>query len=184
MNGVSARTDPIDLRHGPVALGRHVLLSQLGRGGMSVVYAAYDEDLDRKVAIELLHSGGPLQRARLRREAQALAQLTHPNVVRIYEIRAHEQLDYIVMELIDGVTLARWCREPTRTPADILAVHLSAGRGLAAAHAKGIVHRDFKPANAMVRSDGQVLVMDFGLARDERVAAPNCPPVRSCAEGQ
>ena len=178
---MSPREEPIDLRDGPVALGRHVLLTQLGRGGMSVVYAAYDQSLDRRVAIKILRAGGPLRRLRLRREAQTLAQLTHPNVVRIYEICEHEQLDYLVMELVEGVTLGEWCRKYERRSrsrdaswAAILEVYLAAGRGLAAAHAKGIIHRDFKPDNAMVRaSDGQVLVMDFGLAREAR--APREP---------
>jgi tetratricopeptide (TPR) repeat protein/predicted Ser/Thr protein kinase len=161
--------DPFDLSRGPIRLGRHVLLGTLGRGGMGVVYSAYDEKLDRNVAIKLLRTRRREQeRRRLVREAQALARLSHPNVVRIYEICEHEQFDYLVMERVDGVTLAQWLTLRPRSREEILGVFLAAGAGLAAAHAKDIVHRDFKPENVMLREDGQVLVMDFGLARDRR----------------
>ncbi|MFV8753651.1 tetratricopeptide repeat protein [Nannocystaceae bacterium ST9] len=158
-----------DPSRGPIPLGRHVLLSTLGRGGMGVVYAAYDERLDRNVAIKVLQrQRREKDRLRLIREAQVLARLSHPNVVQIYEICESEQTDYLVMELVEGETLAQWLTAPRSIP-EILAVFLAAGRGLVAAHAKGVVHRDFKPSNVMLRNDGQALVMDFGLARDERV---------------
>jgi tetratricopeptide (TPR) repeat protein/predicted Ser/Thr protein kinase len=167
--GSSLPEDPFDLSRGPIRLGRHVLLGTLGRGGMGVVYSAYDEKLDRNVAIKLLRTRRREQeRRRLVREAQALARLSHPNVVRIYEICEHEQFDYLVMERVDGVTLGQWLTLRPRSREEILAVFLAAGAGLAAAHAKDIVHRDFKPENVMLREDGQVLVMDFGLARDRR----------------
>ena len=142
---------------------------------MGVVYAAYDAKLDRRVAIKLLR---PKKRARsgirLIREAQALARLSHPNVVQIYEIGEHEGQPFLVMELLDGLTLERWRAERVRTRADILDVFLAAGRGLAAAHAKGLIHRDFKPDNLMICRDGRVVVMDFGLARgDERSDSPS-----------
>jgi tetratricopeptide (TPR) repeat protein/predicted Ser/Thr protein kinase len=154
----------------PVRLGHHVLLHKLGAGGMGVVYAAYDERLDRRVAIKLLRRQGSARTGlRLVREAQALARLSHPNVVQIYEIGEFDEQPFLVMELIDGVTLNRWRAERPRTRAELLEVFLAAGRGLAAAHAKGLIHRDFKPDNVMIRRDGQVVVMDFGLARgDER----------------
>jgi tetratricopeptide (TPR) repeat protein/predicted Ser/Thr protein kinase len=159
-------TNPIDLSQGPRRLSHYVLLERLGQGGMGVVYAAYDERLDRKVAIKLLHSSDhEKDRLRLRREAQSLARLSHPNVVQIYEIGEHEDLDYLVMEMVDGVTLGQWSKASQRAWTEVLVVYSSAGRGLVAAHAKGIIHRDFKPTNAMVRADGQGLVMDFGLAR-------------------
>jgi tetratricopeptide (TPR) repeat protein/predicted Ser/Thr protein kinase len=156
----------------PARLGHYVMLQELGRGGMGIVCAAYDQVLDRKVAIKLLQGRGNAQaQARLVREAQALARLSHPNVVQIYEIGELEQLAFIVMEFVDGVTLREWRRLARRTPEAILAVFDAAGRGLAAAHAQGLIHRDFKPDNVMIRHDGRVLVMDFGLARGEAAEA-------------
>jgi tetratricopeptide (TPR) repeat protein/predicted Ser/Thr protein kinase len=157
-----------------VRLGHYVLLHKLGRGGMGVVYAAYDERLDRRVAIKLLHKRGRDKAGRrLIREAQALARLSHPNVVQIHDVGEFEGQPFLVMDLIEGVTLDRWRAERQRTRAEILAVFIAAGRGLAAAHAKGVIHRDFKPENVMIRGDGQVVVMDFGLARgDERSDSP------------
>jgi len=137
------------LADGPTRLGHYVLLHELGRGGMGVVYAAYDERLDRKVAIKVLRVGGdPWAQRRLVREAKALAQLSHANVVQIYEIGEvgdHDEQAFLAMEFIDGITLRRWCCEQARTRAEILAVFTAAGRGLVAAHAKGLIHRDFKP---------------------------------------
>jgi tetratricopeptide (TPR) repeat protein/tRNA A-37 threonylcarbamoyl transferase component Bud32 len=150
---------------GPTRLGRYVLLHRLGEGGMGVVYVAYDEKLDRKVALKLLRSrGSESAQLRLIREAQALARLSHPNVVQIYEIGETVEQAYLVMEFVDGVTLGAWLRERPRSRAEILAVFTAAGHGLAAAHAADLVHRDFKPDNVMIRTDGRVLVMDFGLA--------------------
>ncbi|MFV8756797.1 tetratricopeptide repeat protein [Nannocystaceae bacterium ST9] len=161
-----AESDPFAMRAGPTRLGHHVLLHVLGRGGMGVVYAAYDEKLDRKVAIKLLLGrGGATVQRRLAREAQALARLSHPNVVQIYEIGEWQELAFLVMEFIDGVTLREYLAEPGRSRAQLLSTFVAAGRGLAAAHAQGLVHRDFKPDNVMVRRDGRVVVMDFGLAR-------------------
>jgi tetratricopeptide (TPR) repeat protein/predicted Ser/Thr protein kinase len=152
----------------PARLGHYVMLQELGRGGMGVVFAAYDQVLDRKVAIKLLRGRGDAQaHTRLVREAQALARLSHPNVVQIYEIGEFEQLAFIVMEFVDGVTLRTWLSLEARSLEAILAVFDAAGRGLAAAHVEGLVHRDFKPDNVMIRRDGRVLVMDFGLARGE-----------------
>jgi tetratricopeptide (TPR) repeat protein/predicted Ser/Thr protein kinase len=167
----------------PVRIGHHVLLHKLGDGGMGVVYAAYDERLDRRVAIKLLRRQGATRASvRLKREAQALARLSHPNVVQIYEIGEVNEQPFLVMELIDGVTLNRWRAGP-RTRAEILTVFLAAGRGLAAAHEKGLIHRDFKPDNVMIRRDGQVVVMDFGLARgDERASLPTPEEFDSIAE--
>ncbi|MFV8755157.1 tetratricopeptide repeat protein [Nannocystaceae bacterium ST9] len=152
----------------PARLGHYVVLQELGHGGMGIVCAAYDQVLDRKVAIKLLHArGDALAQVRLIREAQALARLSHPNVVQIYEIGEFEGLAFIVMEFVDGVTLREWLRAEPRSRKAILATFDAAGRGLAAAHAEGLVHRDFKPDNVMIRGDGRVLVMDFGLARGE-----------------
>jgi tetratricopeptide (TPR) repeat protein/predicted Ser/Thr protein kinase len=164
-----------DPEQAPVRLGHYVLLHKLGRGGMGVVYAAYDERLDRRVAIKLLRTRGRAKaERRLIREAQALARLSHPNVVQIHDVGNPDEQPFLVMELIEGVTLDEWRKEQPRTRAEILAVFLAAGRGLAAAHQNGLVHRDFKPDNVMIRRDGQVVVMDFGLARggDDRSEAP------------
>ncbi|HLT37033.1 MAG TPA: serine/threonine-protein kinase [Enhygromyxa sp.] len=158
----------------PVRLGHYVLLHKLGRGGMGIVYAAYDERLDRRVAIKLLRARGRKRaRLRLKREAQALARLSHPNVVQIHDVGEFEKRPFLVMELIDGATLGEWRTERRRSRAEILEVFLAAGRGLAAAHQQGLIHRDFKPDNVMIRHDGRVVVMDFGLARgDERSDSP------------
>jgi tetratricopeptide (TPR) repeat protein/predicted Ser/Thr protein kinase len=155
----------------PLKVGRFVLLDRIGRGGMGVVYAAYDPQLDRKIAIKLLAPPGdgsatnPEAEARLLREARAAARLDHPNVVTIHEVGTWQGRVFVAMEFVEGLTLKGWLAAASRTPAEILGVFLQAGRGLAAAHAAGIVHRDFKPENALVAKDGTVHVVDFGLAR-------------------
>ena len=150
------------------SIGRYVVLSRLGSGGMGVVYVAYDPELDRKVALKVLRrpiDGSTAKRARQLREAQALARLTHPNVVTVYDAGSWQDHTFLAMELVEGQTLSQWSRGVTRTWREVLAVMIEAGRGLVAAHAANIVHRDFKPDNVMVADDGRVLVMDFGLAR-------------------
>jgi serine/threonine protein kinase len=137
---------------------------------MGVVFAAYDPQLDRKVALKLLRTGLNLSskeaRTRLKREAQAIAQLSHPNVVAVYDVGATEAGDlYIAMEFVEGDTLTSWLKKWPRTWREILDVFLQAGRGLGAAHATGLLHRDFKPDNVLVGGDGRVRVTDFGLAR-------------------
>jgi serine/threonine-protein kinase len=149
-------------------LGRYIILDRLGGGGMGDVYAAYDPELDRKLAIKLLHPEaaatveGP---AMLIREAQAMARLQHPNVVAVYDIGTFQLQLFVAMELLDGMTLSRWLEQRPRSVGEVLDVFVPAGRALAAAHAAGIVHRDFKPDNVMITSDGRVRVLDFGLAR-------------------
>ncbi|MFY0533529.1 serine/threonine-protein kinase [Nannocystis pusilla] len=150
-------------------LGRYVVMSLLGAGGMGVVYAAHDPELGRPVALKLLrpHPAGPRRELedRLRREAQAMARLSHPNVAAVHDVGQIGGRIFIAMELIRGQTLAAWLRAAPRARRDVLARFLLAGRGLAAAHAAGLVHRDFKPENVLVGDDGQVRVVDFGLAR-------------------
>jgi tetratricopeptide (TPR) repeat protein len=134
---------------------------------MGVVYAAHDDELDRKIAIKLLKTnqlGGSEGRTRLLREAQALARLSHPNVVQVYEVGPHGEDVFIAMEFLRGKTLKKWLGQD-RDRSEILDVVIGAGRGLAAAHAVGLVHRDFKPDNVMVEDDGRPRVLDFGLAR-------------------
>jgi tetratricopeptide (TPR) repeat protein len=148
-------------------IGHFVVQDQLGAGGMGVVVAARDQLLDRKVAIKVLQrivgSTTTSAQVRLLREAQAMAKLQHPNVVTVFEVGTHDGLIFVAMELIEGCTLARWLREQPRTVRDIVGVFVHAGRGLAAAHRLGMVHRDFKPENVLVGRDGQVRVTDFGL---------------------
>jgi serine/threonine protein kinase/tetratricopeptide (TPR) repeat protein len=164
----AAATSPDSLAKGAV-VGRYVILGLVGRGGMGEVYAAFDPELDRKVAVKLLRgraAGVDLEgRARLLREAQAIAKLSHPNVVVVYDVGTFQDSVFIAMEFIEGNTVGFWMQAAPRTWRDVLKVFLAAGRGLVAAHAAGIVHRDFKPENVMITTDGQVRVMDFGLAR-------------------
>jgi eukaryotic-like serine/threonine-protein kinase len=153
------------------SLGRYIVLGEIGAGGMGVVYAALDPELDRKVAVKLLRNEEASEgmRARLVREAQALARLSHPNVVTIHDVGQHDGQIYIAMEYVEGVTLTRWLGTP-RSWRQVLDTLQRAGEGLAAAHDKRLVHRDFKPDNVMVGDDGRVRVMDFGLARGQLVA--------------
>ncbi len=178
-------------REAPVRVGRYVLLEVVGRGAMGVVFAAYDPQLERKIALKVMRSSGVDReegRQRLLREAQALAKLAHPNVVAIHdvgvldddaigELAPHPDDDwvapgsaprsgvFITMELVDGSTLSAWLGQEHRSWREIVGVLVDAGRGLAAAHDVGLVHRDFKPDNVMIGRDGRVRVMDFGLAR-------------------
>ncbi len=151
-------------------IGRYVILSVLGEGGMGVVYAAYDPELDRKVAVKLLHvderDRGPETEGvtRLQREAQALARLSHPNVLTIHDVGVHQGHVFLAMEFVEGGTLTEWLNQASRTPAEILEKFVAAGRGLIAAHQVELVHRDFKPENVLVGSDGRPRVADFGLA--------------------
>lgn len=147
-------------------LGRYQLECEIGAGGMGVVHAALDPDLERRVALKVLRTAeGGEARQRLLREARALARLTHPNVVTVHEVGSANGRDYVAMELIEGETLADWLKAAPRGESEILAAFVAAGRGLAAAHAAGLVHRDFKPHNVLRRKDGRIVVTDFGLAR-------------------
>lgn len=150
----------------PSRIGRYRVLGRLGRGGMGEVFLALDEQLERRVAIKLLSGrGDPARFAdHLLREALALACLAHPNVVAIHEVGESGGQVYLVMEHVEGVTLRVWLKERPRSRDEILGVLLQAGRGLAAAHKAGLVHRDFKPDNVMIGDDGRVRVLDFGLA--------------------
>jgi serine/threonine protein kinase len=163
------------LAHG-TKVGRYVIRSLVGRGAMGEVYRAHDPELGRKVAIKLMRArpadgdDAAEARARLVREARAMARLSHPNVIVVHDVGTFEDGVFIAMDLIDGVTVTYWLLATRRTWQEVLRVFLEAGRGLAAAHDKDIVHHDFKPDNVMVGHDGQVRVMDFGLARELRGA--------------
>jgi tetratricopeptide (TPR) repeat protein len=170
-------------------VGRYVVLERIGAGNMGVVYRAYDPELDRRVALKLVRVRGSFRRraaevkARLLREAQALARVGHPNVIHVYDVgtvdddaaaRLDAQVDtgddstravFLAMEYVDGVTLRQWKRERQRHWREIVDVFRQAARGLWAAHQADVVHRDFKPDNVMIGHDGRVRVLDFGLAR-------------------
>ncbi|HWB81161.1 MAG TPA: serine/threonine-protein kinase, partial [Nannocystaceae bacterium] len=148
--------------------GRYDLLEAIGQGGMGEVYLAYDSKLHRRVAIKLLRQVGAnpshASGVRLLREAQALAQLSHPNLVHVYEVGEHGGEVFLVMEFVAGPSLGQWLKEHKRSSSEILAAFAGAGAGLAAAHRAGIVHRDFKPANVIIGKDGLARVLDFGIA--------------------
>ncbi|HEX3478475.1 MAG TPA: serine/threonine-protein kinase, partial [Kofleriaceae bacterium] len=152
-------------------VGRYVVERPLGAGGMGVVSLARDPELHRPVVIKLVHpevgasEGGEDFEARLRREAQAMAQVSHANVVQIFDIGRLGDRVFLAMEFVDGQTLDHWLRERRRTVDEVIGVFRQAGAGLAAAHRAGLVHRDFKPSNVLVGRDGVVKVTDFGLAR-------------------
>lgn len=149
-------------------LGRYEVRERLGAGGMGVVYAALDPRLGRRVALKLLHprlARAEEARARLVREAQALARLSHPNVVSLFELGVEGERVFLALELVEGPTLAEWLQQARRPWPEVLAMFLRAGAGLAAAHAAGLVHRDFKPGNVLVGPDGRPRVTDFGLVR-------------------
>ncbi len=161
-------------------LGRYVVQEPLGSGAMGVVYAAHDRGLDRRVALKLLHptvADSPEAQARLQREAWAMARLSHPNVLAVFDVGTVGDQVFVAMELVEGATLRQWLASSPRPMAEVLALFLQAGRGLAAAHAAGLVHRDFKPDNVLVDVTGRARVTDFGLAR------PLLPPDAPLPEG-
>ncbi|HEU4733746.1 MAG TPA: serine/threonine-protein kinase [Kofleriaceae bacterium] len=177
----------------PIRIGRFILLEPLGAGAMGEIYAAYDDQLDRKVALKLVRGGTELTikaDERLLREAQTLAQVSHPNVVQIYEAGTYNGRVFIAMELIRGKTLSGWLKDATQVPRAVrlretLRLFIAAGRGLEAAHAAGLAHRDFKPDNVLVGNDGRVRVVDFGLARalDEQEPDGTAPAAGDGAHG-
>jgi len=151
-------------------VGRFIVQSPLGVGGMGVVYAADDPVLGRKVALKLIHAdrGEGAERAewraRLLREARAIARLSHPNVITVHDIGLHGDHPFVAMELVEGTTLRSWLAASPRSWRDVVSVFVAAGRGLLAAHRAGLVHRDFKPDNVLIGHDGRIRVTDFGLA--------------------
>jgi tetratricopeptide (TPR) repeat protein len=158
----------------PTRLDRYVLVDLVGRGSYGTVWAAYDPQLDRRVAIKLMYvrgrkDGPDVELAQMLGEAQMLAQVSHPNVVAIHDVRLLDEPMgprglFIVMEFLPGPTLGEWQSTP-RDWRELLSIYAVAGRGLAAAHKRGLVHRDFKPANVMFGNDERIRVLDFGLAR-------------------
>ncbi|NTX41428.1 tetratricopeptide repeat protein [Myxococcus sp. CA033] len=166
---LSPRREDSPLEKG-TAVGRYLVLELLGAGAMGVVYGAYDPELDRRVALKLLRTGAlgldmEKERAHLLREAQAMARVSHPNVVAVYDVGTFGQHVFLAMERVEAQTLGEWLKAAPRPWREVLDLFLDAGRGLAAAHAAGVVHGDFKPANLLVGGDDNVHVTDFGLAR-------------------
>jgi serine/threonine protein kinase len=162
-------------------VGRYVIIEAVGAGAMGTVYAAYDPDLDRRVALKLLrsHRDDEQLRARLSREAKAMARLSHPHVVTVFDVGSVGPQLFVAMEFIGGGTLRQWLARRPRGWYEVLWVFLRAGRGLGCAHAAGLVHRDFKPDNVLVGEDGRVCVTDFGLARSQRDEGHSHEP-RTC----
>ncbi|MBC7978293.1 MAG: serine/threonine protein kinase, partial [Myxococcales bacterium] len=146
-------------------IDRYIILDRIGAGAMGVVYTAYDPRLDRRVALKVMHTRPGAQASdvatRLLREAQALAKLSHPNVVAVHDANALGEVVYLTMELVAGSSLTRWLKQAQRSVPEILRVFIEAGRGLAGAHAASLIHRDFKPDNVLVGDDGRVRVVDF-----------------------
>ncbi|HVH98184.1 MAG TPA: serine/threonine-protein kinase [Enhygromyxa sp.] len=172
----------------PITFARYVLLEPCGRGSRGMVYRAYDPQLDRKVAIKLLlaRTGAGTHEAALLREARAMARVSHANVIAVYDVGSYDEHDlgldlhadptlaglevpsrgvFVVMELLEGLDLREWLDAERRDWRAIIRAFVAAGRGLAAAHEAGLVHRDFKPTNVRVGVDGRIVVLDFGLAR-------------------
>jgi tetratricopeptide (TPR) repeat protein len=161
-------------------VGRFTVIRLLGEGAMGRVYAAYDDELDRRVALKLMRRRSESASRRMIREAKALARLSHPNVVTVYEVGEHQERPFIAMEFVQGQTLAAWQDDEEHSDPEILEAYLQAGEGLAAAHAEGLVHRDFKPQNVMIeKRSGRatvVKVLDFGLVQPSWNPARSTPP--------
>ncbi|MEZ4383819.1 MAG: serine/threonine-protein kinase [Nannocystaceae bacterium] len=163
---VDAAAEELALKTGAL-VGRYVVLDHLGSGAMGSVFAAYDPELERRVALKVLRERSADESSRLRmlREAQAMARLQHPNVVAVFDVGDYGGRIWLAMELVEGQTLGAWMRASPRAWPEVVAVLVAAAQGLAAAHGAGLVHRDVKPENVMISGDGRVRVADFGLAR-------------------
>lgn len=150
--------------HPDQAVGRFRIERPLGRGGMGSVYAAHDPELHRVVALKILHASRPEEQPRLLTEARSLAQVNHPHVITVHDVGRWDDRVFLAMELLEGQTLRQWRAQTQRAWQEVLEVYADAARGLSAAHAAGIVHRDIKPNNIMITEGGRVVVVDFGLA--------------------
>ena len=166
-------------------IGRFMIIEQIGKGGMGVVYKAYDPELDRKVALKLITAApkksetDSVPHARLLREAKALAKLSHPNVVSIFDVGSYGKSVYIAMEFVQGSNLRKWIEQQHPTEKEIVETYIAAGRGLACAHEAGLIHRDFKPDNVMIADKGRVRILDFGLARATELTEIGLPELSS-----
>ncbi|MCH9680123.1 MAG: protein kinase [Deltaproteobacteria bacterium] len=160
----SSGARPLD-REDPERIGRYRLVHRIGEGGMGLVYLAHDDQLDRPVAVKVLRPGGDGDPRRLLREARSMARLSHPHIAAVYDVGTHDGDVYVAMEFVEGVNLRQWHEQASRSWKARCDMLLQAARGLVAAHAVGVVHRDFKPDNVIVGNDGRVRVLDFGLAK-------------------
>ncbi len=188
-SGVGASPQPAvdELLERGTLVDRYVILGRLGVGGMGVVYAAFDPELDRRIALKLLLSPKAREEARTRllREAQAMARLQHPNVVAVYDVGLLGDQVWTAMELVEGVTLTAWLKAAPRSWREVLGVMEAVAEGLSAAHLAGLIHRDIKPDNVMIGDDGRVRVVDFGLARaDEAEAERHEEAIRAERSGE
>jgi tetratricopeptide (TPR) repeat protein len=163
-SGPAAQTP---LAKGQLVADVYEIVERIGAGGMGVVYLARDRQLARNVALKLIRTPSSTSVARLVREAQAIAQLSHPNVVTVFEIGTHDGQPFVAMEYVDGGTARTWIAKKPRTWREIVALYVAAGRGLEAAHRAQLIHRDFKPDNVLVGDDGRVRVADFGVVQSE-----------------
>jgi eukaryotic-like serine/threonine-protein kinase len=163
----------------PRTIGRYQLCEIIGTGGMGVVHRAYDPELKREVAVKLVRARNPRERARVLREAEAMAKLRHPNVVPLFDIGTHGEVVYLVMPLLAGGTLRAWMHAGPQGWRDVVVMFLAAARGLASAHALGLIHRDFKPENVLLGEGGagEIQVADFGIARVDTVDFVSHPSV-------
>ena len=161
----------------PEKIANYTILEEVGSGGMGVVYAAYDLELDRRVALKVVRRGGQAASERIRREAQAMARLSHPNVITVYGVHPLPDDEVVIaMEYVAGKSLRNWLAERPRADwTTIQKVFVQAAAGLAAAHEAGLVHRDFKPDNLLVTEDGQAKVIDFGLVGSAGEVIPSTP---------
>ena len=163
------------------SMGRYTILERIGSGGMGMVYAARDPELGRRVALKVISTtsrvGLPELRQRLLREAQAMAQVSHPNVTVVHEVGMVGSQVFLAMEFVEGPTLRKWLEAAPRGWREVLEAYFQAGRGLAAAHAQGLVHRDFKPDNVLMGADGRARVADFGLVRPGLDSQESLPDV-------
>jgi serine/threonine protein kinase len=169
---------------GGMEFGRYRIVRRIGSGGMGTVYAASDPTLDRTVALKVLHDRveGADAEQRLLREAQAMARLNHPNVVTVHDAGMKDGRPYVAMEFVEGCDLQAWLKREKGSVREIVDLFVAAGDGLSAAHAAGLIHRDFKPGNIMVGNDGRVRVTDFGLARAAEVGDRDA--VRKASESE
>ncbi|RME26131.1 MAG: serine/threonine protein kinase, partial [Deltaproteobacteria bacterium] len=172
------------LEPGTRIAGRYEIVGTIGKGGMGTVYCARDSSLDRKVAIKFQRPvSGEQDTFGGSAEATSLARLSHPNVVTVHETGRFEQHTYIVMEYVDGMTLAEWLRHGKRSLAEVVDMFLQAGRGLQAVHSAGLVHLDFKPANVLIGKNGIAKVVDFGLSLKSDTRGIGRAPASSSTDG-
>ncbi|MGD1216620.1 MAG: serine/threonine-protein kinase, partial [Terriglobales bacterium] len=164
--------------------GHYRILERVGSGGMGVVYRGYDAHLDREVAIKVLNPGtiaDDHSRKRFRNEALALSKLNHPNIATVHDFETHEGRDFLVMEFIQGIKLADRLVEGSLPEKDVIALGIQLAEGLSAAHEHAVVHRDLKPGNLLLNSEGRLKILDFGLAK-LRLPAKESPASETLSE--